>query len=172
MKYIYCPICSCKLSAKDDHGYSRLFCQKCGFVFYQNSKPTASTVLVNKDGKILLSKRSINPHFGKWDIVGGFLENGEDPKEGAKREAREEIGVDVKVGDLINICVDKYGDSEEDDFYTLNLFYNSQIISGEPKANDEISEVRWFSEDEIPWDQLAFENGKMALIAYFKSLEK
>jgi ADP-ribose pyrophosphatase YjhB (NUDIX family) len=168
MKYKYCPVCASALSTKEDHGLERLVCAKCGFVFYQNSKPTASTIIYNDRNEVLLSRRSINPYLGKWDIVGGFLENGEDPIVGAKREAREEIGVEVEVGDLIFVCVDKYGEAEEFDFYTFNLFYKAKIASGEPMVMEEASEIRWFAQKNIPWGELAFENGTMALKAFFK----
>lgn len=56
------------------------------------------SVIVNKEGKILLIKRSkLNDVLsGYWDIPGGTLEDGEDPVMGAIRETKEETGLDIK----------------------------------------------------------------------------
>jgi ADP-ribose pyrophosphatase len=161
--YKYCPKCAGNLAEKN--GYP--VCQKCGFVFYQNSKPTSSSVIVNEKNETLLLKRAINPHFGKWDIAGGFLENGEDPVVGLKREAKEELGVSVEPLEVLNICVDNYG-LAEDDFYTFNIFYKCKISDGEIVLDQENSEFKWFSKNEIPWNELAFDNTTIALRALFK----
>lgn len=161
--YKYCPKCAGSLVEKNNHP----ICQNCGFNFYQNSKPTSSAVIVNEKNEVLLLKRAINPHFGKWDIPGGFLENGEDPKVGLKREAKEELGINVKPLEILTICVDNYG-LEEDDFYTFNVFYKCKISDGEIVIDQENSEFKWFSKNEIPWKELAFNNTTIALRVLFK----
>jgi ADP-ribose pyrophosphatase len=151
---------------KLDHT-SHPVCQSCGFVFYQNSKPTASTVILNDKDEVLLIKRAINPHLGKWDIPGGFLENGEEPIEGLKREAREELSLEIEPIELLTIVVDEYG-YIKGDFFTLNLFYKCRIISGEVKLDDENSDYGWFSKEKIPWNELAFKNTTLALKELYK----
>ncbi len=164
----YCPKCSGKLEFRKED-LKNPVCQDCGFKFYQNSKPTASALIYDEKGRVLLSKRSIEPHYGCWDIVGGFLEEGEDPKDGLRREVKEEIGVDIKIEDIVGIYIDKYYNKKElDDSYTFNVYYASKIIFGEPKLLEEISELKWFLENEIPWDKLAFDNTKSALKDFFK----
>ena len=151
-----------------EHDYTvHPVCQKCGFVFYQNSKPTASPVIVNDKNEVLLLKRAIEPHFGKWDLPGGFLENGEDPIAGLKREAKEELGVEVDPIELVSVNIDKYG-YIKGDFYTLNLFYRAKIVSGKIKLDAENSEYRWFAKEDIPQNDLAFKNTDIALKALFK----
>lgn len=168
MNYKYCPKCAGKLESRKLDHTSHPVCTSCDFVFYQNSKPTASAVIVNDQNEVLLIKRAINPHLGKWDIPGGFLENGEDPIEGLKREIKEELSVDIKPIELLTIVVDEYG-YVKGDFYTLNLFYRSKIKSGEVRLDSENSDYGWFSKENIPWNELAFKNTTAALKELFKN---
>lgn len=146
---------------KLDHT-SHPVCSACGFIFFQNSKPTASPLILNEDNEVLLIKRAINPHFGAWDIPGGFLDEGEDPIIGLKRETMEELSVEIEPVEITAICVDEYP-SADGTAYTLNLFYKSKIISGEIKLNEESSEFAWFGQDDIPWKQLAFYNTALSI---------
>ena len=90
------------------------------------------------------------------------MENGEDPIDGLRREAKEEMNVEIEVGKIIAVFVDRYGD-DSDAFYTLNLFYKCKIASGEIRLDKENSEYRWFSEEKVPWNDLAFRNTEFAI---------
>lgn len=138
---------------KLDH-LPRQVCQECGFIFYQNSKPTASAIITNSQGQLLLVKRNMNPRKGYWDLPGGFLEEGEDPIKGLKREMKEELNVNVKVGSLVGIYIDDYSCSYQSK--TLNIAYVAKPLKGKMTPMDDVSEIKWFSKTKIPWKQLAF----------------
>jgi ADP-ribose pyrophosphatase YjhB (NUDIX family) len=55
-----------------------------------------------KDGKLLLLKRDVEPFKGRWHVVGGHVEENESLKEALKREFKEETGLDVAVGGIID----------------------------------------------------------------------
>lgn len=162
MNYKFCPKCGGGLEEQKVEHATCPVCKSCGFVFYQNSKPTASPVILNEKNEVLLLKRAIKPHFGKWDLPGGFLENGEEPIDGLKREAMEEMNIEIEPIDILTIFIDKYP-YDDGEFYTLNLFYRVKIKSGEIKLDSENSEFKWFKQEEIPWDELAFQNTETAL---------
>lgn len=159
-KYLFCPKCGGGLKPKNK---SLLVCGVCSYYFYQNSKPTSSALIV-EDGKILLGKRGIEPFKGFWNIPGGFLNYGEDPAEGAKREVFEETGLVIEVGDLIGIFNDVYG---PDKFATLNIAYKARKISGTEKPGDDLIELEWFPLDQLP-GEIAFKNDHMMLEALNK----
>ena len=161
--YEYCPKCGAKYQSQTSQN---LTCSNCNYVFYQNSKPTASTLIINENNEVLLGKRAIDPSKGMWDVIGGFLNNGESPESGAIREAKEEAGVVVEIEKFIGIFMDTYGDS---DYFTLNICYTAKIIDGELKAGDDIDELKWFSANELP-DQIAYANGKKMLDAWLTTL--
>jgi 8-oxo-dGTP diphosphatase len=132
-------------------------CPACGFVFYASSQPTASAIVLDGEGRILLGRRAGEPERGKWDILGGFLEEGEHPLEALVRELREETGLEVEPLELAAVDMDVYGDAP-DAPSTLNLYWTARVISGEPKAADDVSELRWFAPEELPPDdELAFD---------------
>ncbi|MBU0597450.1 NUDIX domain-containing protein [Patescibacteria group bacterium] len=158
----YCPRCADKLVLrKKGHTAGRLICKKCEFVFYQNSSPTVSAIIISSDGKVLLVKRGINPKKGYWDTPGGFLEEGEDPVVGIKREIKEELGVNVRVVRLLGIYMDLY--NHQYMIRTLNIAYQARIISGKIKPMSDVSSTRWFLPSKIPWPRLAFKWIKPAL---------
>ncbi len=74
--YKFCPMCKAELKTKYEEDNKRLFCPKCNFVYYNNSRPTASAVITDGD-KVLLCRRDIEPCKNFWDLPGGFLEGGE-----------------------------------------------------------------------------------------------
>lgn len=131
-----------------------------------NSKPAASVLILDGE-KILLGKRSIEPSKGKWDIIGGFLNYGEHPHEGAIREAKEESGLDIEITGYIGTFMDVYGENQE---ATLNMGFTSRIAGGEMLPNDDIAELKWFSAHHLPSD-IAFENGKRMLDAWKSTLK-
>jgi NAD+ diphosphatase len=154
MEYKFCPKCSGELEEVFDNGHLRLKCSKCAFIFYQNSKPCVSAVIFDKD-KILLGKRADEPAKGDWDIVGGFLEPGEHPEDGLRREVKEETGLEITELKLLGMFMDKYPVYNYD---TLNIAYLCKV-EGTPKADDDVADLKWFRLNEIP-QNLAFKNTK------------
>ncbi|MFH0740200.1 MAG: NUDIX domain-containing protein [bacterium] len=160
--YKFCPKCSGNLTQE-----ALQVCQNCGFKFFQNSKPTVGAIVYDSSNRVLLAKRTIReaPGFGKWDIPGGFLENGEGPVMGIKREVMEEIKAKVKIKKLFGVYTDKYTFKDKTNF-TFNIVYICVLLT-EPKPSEEFSELKWFSKSEIPWEDIAFENVKLSLRDYF-----
>lgn len=157
-KFKYCPICAGELKEKLREDKTRLVCSRCEYILYENSKP-CTAVLVVDEGKVMLTKRAVDPYKDWWDLPGGFMENGEDPIEGAKRELLEETGLHIEVTGLLGVEVDKYGD---DGVYTLNFQYVAKPIGGKPEPHSDVSEIRWFAPAEIP-ENVAFANCRNAL---------
>ena len=146
MNYSFCPKCGQSLTSRPVDGHEQLVCVRCEFVFYQNSKPTSS-VLIIEQGRVLLVRRGIEPYLGWWDIPGGFLENGEDPEVGAMREVAEETGLQINLTELLGIYIDTYGQGGE---YTLNLCYVAELAGGQPRPATDVTELHWFDLDALP----------------------
>lgn len=103
----------------------------------------AASVIYDSEKRVLLVKHS----YGKnnWDLPGGKSEDNESAQETAKREALEEIGVDISIGGLTGVYYDPKFDMHH--FVFLSSIDNNQI----PKpSSPEILECGFFSMDELP----------------------
>ncbi|MFP5351305.1 MAG: NUDIX hydrolase [Actinomycetota bacterium] len=122
-------------------------CPSCGRTWYRNSAPTAGCVIV-RDGKALVTQRGVEPEKGRFDIPGGFLAAGEEPISGLKRELREELGVEVdaSVEDCLSMVPHPYGPEGD---YVLALGFVARLVSGEPRAADDVADFLWVDEDEL-----------------------
>jgi 8-oxo-dGTP diphosphatase len=145
----HCPICATPVEAEG----GKVECVACGYVAYAHSKPTASAVVYDDEGRVLLARRAHDPHAGKWDLPGGFLEEGEHPLDCLRRELREEAGVELADEELLGIWIDRY-EYKRRIIATLNVYYAARIGDGEPEAADDVAELRWFEPGELP--ELAF----------------
>ena len=164
MNYRFCPKCGGELVGFLDGEVNRLKCSTCSFVFYQNSKPCVTPVIL-QDGKILFARRANEPAKGKWDLPGGFLEAGEHPVDGLRREVKEEMDLDLVSAKFLGIFMDKY---PVYDYDTLNIAYICEV-KGEPKPNDDVSELGWFSFNNLP--ELFFLNARETIEVLKKYLK-
>ncbi len=165
MKYSFCPKCGHALTTGLIDDKIRMVCTYCRFVFYQNSKPCAS-VLVLKDGQVLLIQRGIEPYKGYWDIPGGFLEDGEHPHDGAQREIYEETGLHINIIDDLGVFMGLYGPSGERD-HTLNFCYVAKISGGQAQARSDATALQWFKLDTLPVN-IAFDDWSLAALELLK----
>jgi ADP-ribose pyrophosphatase YjhB (NUDIX family) len=145
----FCPRCASPLDVEG----GRAACTSCGSVHYAQSAPAVAAFVVD-DGRALLGRRARNPDAGRWDLLGGFLDEGEHPLDGLRRELLEETGLEGEPGEYLGSYLDTYG---EHGATVLNLVFEARIASGELVPADDVAELRWFELDELPaQEDLAF----------------
>ena len=157
----FCPRCRSSLVAAE----RRVECGECGFVAYANPVPTATAVLVDERGCVLLGRRALEPDQGCWDLPGGFVEEQEHPLDALRRELDEEAGLEIEPGAFLGIWMDRYG-YDSTALSTLNLYWEGRVTGGEERPADDVAELRWFAPAEIPWGELAFECNAKVLSAW------
>jgi ADP-ribose pyrophosphatase YjhB (NUDIX family) len=106
---------------------------------------------------LLLMRRGGGPQAGRWGFPAGFVELGESVEEAARRETREEMQIDVVLGDLVGVF------SRPDDRVVLIVF--TALADGEPQPTEEAPEIGGFAPDAVPWAELAFWSTEAALRA-------
>ena len=166
--YKFCPLCKGKLERKNPGLY---VCSSCGFHFYDNPKPTTAVFLINPKGEILLVKRGREPKKDYWDSPGGFIEVGETAEDSAKRELKEELGIEIEGLIYIGSFPGNYL-YQGINYSTFCLVYFVKL-NEEPNfilEKEEIKEARFFKRDEIPWERIAFEEVKASLKKLLSSL--
>jgi NAD+ diphosphatase len=164
--YKFCPFCGSSKIESIESGFDCLVCHKKN---YLNSKPT-STVLGFYQDELLLAVRAREPHKGEYDLIGGFLMDGEDPIEGAVREFKEETGLilDSQKLDFLGIWIDEYL-IQGINYHTFNVTYTYQFDhKPDLVAQDDIEKLLW-----IPINQkveLAFKSASLTLEAFKQKL--
>jgi ADP-ribose pyrophosphatase YjhB (NUDIX family) len=149
----FCPRCAGSLAPSDE---GALACAACGSSYYAHSMPTANAIVVDEVGRVLLGRRAREPEQGKWDVLGGFVHEGEHPEVALRRELREETGLEVEPERFLGTWIDDYG-AGEGAVSTLNLAWTARVLGGTMAAADDVAELRWFAEDELPAeDECAF----------------
>jgi 8-oxo-dGTP pyrophosphatase MutT (NUDIX family) len=82
-------------------------CDRCAWRWYANPKPAAAVlverVLADGEPALLLLLRAMEPGRGAWDLPAGYLDPGESFEIAARREAREEAGIDVELVSLSGV---------------------------------------------------------------------
>jgi ADP-ribose pyrophosphatase YjhB (NUDIX family) len=157
----FCPKCGGGVARRIPAGDSRerWICESCGIVHYQNPKIVVGCV-PERDGRILLCKRAIEPRRGYWTVPAGFMELGETIAEGAARETLEEACAEVRLGHLFaSVDVVEAGQ--------VHLFFTATLL-GNFAAGHETEDAALFAKDEIPWPEIAFRSGEFALQKYFE----
>lgn len=154
----YCQSCGHDLIERfvANEGRTRWQCETCGFIHYMNPRVVAG-VIVETAGRVLLQQRAIEPRSGFWTFPGGFLELGETPEEGARRETLEEVGLEVTIGGLQGVY------ARPQVGIVLVVYHGTSASDDARVADAESMDVRWFAIDDIPWDALAFDTTEAAL---------
>lgn len=138
----------------------RATCVSCGLVHYENPLNVVGTVPVWGDA-VLLCRRSIEPRYGLWTLPAGFLELDETLAEGAVRETVEEAGARVELQGLFTVLdVVRAGQ--------VHLFYRARLLDTAFAPGPESIEARLFTENAIPWGELAFRTVRETLKCFFE----
>jgi ADP-ribose pyrophosphatase YjhB (NUDIX family) len=141
---------------------TRAVCPSCHTIHYENPLNVVGTVPVwgAHGEQVLLCLRNIEPRKGKWTLPAGFMELGETTMEGALRETIEEAGAQVEMGELFTLMnVARVGQ--------VHFYYRAQLLSDRFDPGFETIEARLFTEDQVPWDEIAFRTVKETLEHYF-----
>jgi ADP-ribose pyrophosphatase YjhB (NUDIX family)/N-acetylglutamate synthase-like GNAT family acetyltransferase len=132
-------------------------CELCN---YENPKDTVSAIIIEKQ-KIFVAKRNIkeDPFFNKWDFIGGFVQKGETPEKGLRREIKEELGVSCELT-YIGVFSGIYPDKRRP--VPVNNYAYLTKLKGKVKINkEEHSALTWVPLKDIK--TIAFDSNQKIL---------
>ena len=141
--WAWCPRCRGPLTRVVRGDHRRPACSACGFVFFANPGVGAAVVVRDATGRVLLAQRAPGQFgAGKWCFPCGFVEWGEEVSAAAAREAHEEAGVAVAVGDVLQVATN-FHDPERP---VVGVWFAAALVDPEatPVAGDDAVAVAWF----------------------------
>lgn len=110
------------------------------------------------DGRALLIRRATPPLMGEWSLPGGVLECGEALREAAVREAREETGLTVEVGEMLGVYERViHADDGRVRYHYVLIDFLCRSVSGQLEAGSDAAEVGWFRREDLPALNLAYD---------------
>jgi 8-oxo-dGTP diphosphatase len=155
----YCQVCGHEMIDRWAHGKNRRVCPACSFVYFDDPK-VAVAVFIERDGQVLLVRRAMNPERGKWALPAGYVDYGEDPREAAMREVREETGLEIEITRLVNV------ESSPGTFgASIIIVYAASVANGTAQPQDDAEAVLWLSASD-PLPELAFDSTRTMLSAW------
>ena len=161
----FCPECAhpVALTIPEGDNRPRYVCANCHVIHYQNPKMVVGSIPVwEQDGalQVLLCKRAIEPRHGYWTLPAGFMENEETTAQAAVRETEEEAGANITIGPLFSLLNVAH-------VHQVHLFYLARLNDLDFEAGIESLDVQLFTEETIPWDELAFPTIRKTLELFF-----
>jgi ADP-ribose pyrophosphatase YjhB (NUDIX family) len=125
---------------------------------YPESPLVGVGAVIVKESRVLLIQRGTPPLLGEWSLPGGVLECGETLREAVAREAREETGLAVEPGEMLGVYERVIRDDEGRVRYHYVLIdFLCRAAGGDLKAGSDAADVRWFTRDELPALNLAYD---------------
>jgi ADP-ribose pyrophosphatase YjhB (NUDIX family) len=147
VKFRYCTECGAPLQQRDATEYVCANGHE-----YWNEPHAAASVALLRDGQVLLARRGAEPRKGKYVLPGGFVEFDETPYEAARREMREETGLDVGELDLLEVHTIRYRENEA----SLSIVFHAPRWKGEPAAGDDAAALVWRPVEFVETDEFAW----------------
>lgn len=151
-EFKFCPMCSTELTVRQLGGRDRRVCPACGYVHWRNPGVGAAVLVRDDEGRVLLIRRapgSTKP--GLWAIPAGYVDYGEDVRQAARREMREETGLVVEVGEAVFVASNFHDPGK----LTVGIWFAGTVTGGTLEAGDDADDAGYFALDDLP--PLAFE---------------
>lgn len=115
----------------------------------ESSFRTVVKGLIEHDDEFLIGRKERvpgHPISGKWHLLGGHLEQGENVEEAIRREIAEETGLSVTVEQLVDVMTFSWEEPND----SLQILFHCVAPSREPTPQDDLEELRWVPVSELP----------------------
>ncbi|MEM9161100.1 MAG: NUDIX domain-containing protein [Verrucomicrobiota bacterium] len=161
----FCPACGAKsISFIRDVG---IRCSECDFELYFNPNSSAATLIEDANGKLLVIRRAKEPAKGKYGLPGGFVDIGETAESTARREAKEEVNLDIKELEFLGSWPNGYA-YKGVAYPVLDTYFIGRVDSFDAikACEHEVAGIEFVDPAAVPEEQWAFTALRKAIKAY------
>lgn len=129
-------------------------CPACGAAHWLKASRAAAALVVD-EGRLLLTRRALEPWLGLWCAPSGFCDGPEHPVATAERESFEEVGLRIRVVGYLGHWIDEYlpggDDGVEPQWCAVSYYHAVPLeVSDLTYQPGEVSDAAWFGPDELP----------------------
>jgi NAD+ diphosphatase len=165
----FCPRCGSGPSAP---AQAPVFsCPGCGFHYHFNPAGAAGVMVEDREGRLLLIRRAKEPGRGLLGVPGGFVDIGETAEASARREAREETGIEVEGLRFLGSWPNLY-EWRGISYPVVDLYFTGRACDGSTaSARHEVEEVLWLRPEEVDPAELAFPTTRAAFARFRETRE-
>ena len=158
----FCSTCGSPLQHREVEHRQREICPNCGQIHYDQLKVGVGA-LIERDGGLLLIRRTREPFRQQWNVPAGYVEIDEDPAHAVVREVYEETGLQVEIGRLVNV----YFFDDDPRGNGILIAYQCHIVGGELTESAEGTSPTFSARDQVP-KELAGGGHREAVLAWQK----
>jgi ADP-ribose pyrophosphatase len=117
---------------------------------YPPAPIVAAGVIIRKDGEIVLIQRDREPSKGLWTFPGGAVELGETIRQAARREAMEETGLAVEIGQVVSVTDNVVRDAKgRVQYHYVIVDFEARPVGGSLRAGAEVRNICWADAHDI-----------------------
>lgn len=159
----FCPRCSGRFVPQHDFSF---ICESCGLHFFSNACAAVCALILDSEGRLLITKRAKEPKKGMLDLPGGFVNPLESAEDALKREIMEELGVAISEANYLCSFPNRYVYSGLT-YFTTDLAFICKIEDMSIiKPADDVEDVYFMSAGKIDVEEIAFESIRNIISCY------
>jgi NAD+ diphosphatase len=151
----FCPRCSGRFVPQHDFSF---ICDSCGLHFFSNACASVCALILDSEGRLLITKRAKEPKKGMLDLPGGFVDPLESLEDALRREVKEELGVGVTEMKYLCSYPNRYVYSGLT-YFTIDLAFICKVEDiSIIKPADDVEDAFFMSACKINLEEIAFES--------------